>query len=79
MFHADLAGTSQEVELSIFAGGKLIDRRTGSLLWTHFGISGPVVMDASRHWIVANESPEAAGAPPILQCNLLPRRKLCSR
>jgi predicted Rossmann fold flavoprotein len=23
----------------------------GSLLWTHFGVSGPVVLDASRHWL----------------------------
>jgi predicted Rossmann fold flavoprotein len=68
MFHAALAGVSQEVELSVFAGGKRIDRRTGSLLWTHFGISGPVVMDASRHWTVAHET----GAAPTLQCNLLP-------
>jgi predicted Rossmann fold flavoprotein len=68
MFHAELAGVSQEVELSVFVGGKRIDHRTGSLLWTHFGISGPVVMDASRHWTVAKE----AGAEPTLQCNLLP-------
>jgi predicted Rossmann fold flavoprotein len=68
MFHAELAGVSQEVELSLFAGGKLIDRRTGSLLWTHFGISGPVVMDASRHWTVAHET----GVAPTLLCNLLP-------
>ena len=68
MFHAELTGLSQEVELSVFAGGKRIDRRTGSLLWTHFGISGPVVMDASRHWIIAHET----GAAPTLQCNLFP-------
>ena len=68
MFHAELTGLSQEVELSVFAGGKKIDHRTGSLLWTHFGISGPVVMDASRHWVVAHES----GAAPTMQCNLLP-------
>ena len=68
MFHAELAGVSQEVELSILVNGKRIDHRTGSLLWTHFGISGPVVMDASRHWTVARET----GAAPTLQCNLLP-------
>jgi predicted Rossmann fold flavoprotein len=68
MFHAELAGTSQEVELSIFVGGKRIDHRTGSLLWTHFGVSGPAVMDASRHWVMAHES----GLSPILKCNLLP-------
>jgi hypothetical protein len=68
MFHAELAGLSQDVELSVFVGGKRIDQRTGSLLWTHFGISGPVVMDASRHWTVAHET----GAAPTLQCNLMP-------
>ena len=25
----------------------------GSLLWTHFGISGPVALNASRHWLRA--------------------------
>jgi predicted Rossmann fold flavoprotein len=68
IFHAELAGVSQEVELSVYAAGKRIDHRTGSLLWTHFGISGPVAMDASRHWTVAHET----GAAPVLQCNLLP-------
>ena len=68
MFHAELAGLSQEVELSIFVGGRRIDRRVGSLLWTHFGVSGPVVMDASRHWTVADET----SAAPTMTCNLMP-------
>jgi hypothetical protein len=68
MFHADLSGIAQDVSLSVYAGGKRIDHRTGSMLWTHFGISGPVVMDASRHWTIAAE----AGQEPRLQCNLLP-------
>ncbi len=68
MFHAELAGISQEVELSIFVGGKRIDHRAGSLLWTHFGVSGPVVMDASRHWTIARET----GQEPVVKCNLLP-------
>jgi predicted Rossmann fold flavoprotein len=67
MFHADLAGIAMEVELSTFARGKRIDYRAGSLLWTHFGISGPVVMDASRHWIIAAE----IGDEPRMLCNLL--------
>jgi hypothetical protein len=66
-FHADLSGISLEVELSTFAKGKLIDRRSGSLLWTHFGISGPVVMDASRHFVTAQET----GGQPALQVNFL--------
>jgi predicted Rossmann fold flavoprotein len=66
MFHAELAGISHEAELSVFVNEKRIDHRTGSLLWTHFGISGPVVMDASRHWT------SAESAKPRMQCNLLP-------
>jgi predicted Rossmann fold flavoprotein len=68
MFHASLAGIALDAELSTFAGGKMIDRRRGSLLWTHFGVSGPVVMDASRHWVKAKES----GIDVSMQCNLLP-------
>jgi len=68
MFHAGLSGIAQEVELSTFALGKRVDHRSGSLLWTHFGISGPVVMDASRHWTAAHES----GRQPRMACNLLP-------
>lgn len=68
MFHAELSGLSLPVELSTFAGDKLIDRRTGSLLWTHFGISGPVVMDASRHWILARVSQQSVE----MRCSFLP-------
>jgi predicted Rossmann fold flavoprotein len=67
-FHAELSGIACEVELSTFVAGRRIDQRAGSLLWTHFGISGPVVMDASRHWTIHHELGEA----PTLNCNLLP-------
>jgi len=60
MFHKGLSGLSQEVELMTAVNGKPMDRRTGSLLWTHFGISGPVVMDASRFWTLAQERGETA-------------------
>ncbi len=59
LFHKDLSGISQEVELTTTVQGQRVDRRTGSLLWTHFGISGPVVMDASRFWTGAHEKGEA--------------------
>lgn len=59
LFHKDLSGISQEVELTTTVNGHVVDRRTGSLLWTHFGISGPVVMDASRFWTSAHEKGEA--------------------
>lgn len=60
MFHKNLSGLSQEVELITVVNGKTLDTRIGSLLWTHFGISGPVVMDASRFWCVAQEQGELA-------------------
>ena len=53
MFHATLSGLSHDVELTAVVDGREVDRRTGSLLWTHFGISGPVVMDSSRFWTSA--------------------------
>ncbi|MCS6287938.1 MAG: NAD(P)/FAD-dependent oxidoreductase [Nitrospira sp.] len=59
-FHKELSGLAQEVEIQTVVQGKAVDRRTGSLLWTHFGISGPVVMDASRFWCLARERGEAA-------------------
>lgn len=70
MFHVELSGIAMDVELATLVAGKRIDVRTGSLLWTHLGISGPVVMDASRHWTMAHET----GQQPTMVCNLLPGR-----
>jgi predicted Rossmann fold flavoprotein len=58
IFHKQLSGLSQEVELTTVVNGRKVDCRTGSLLWTHFGVSGPVVMDASRFWTLAHEQGE---------------------
>ncbi|HZK81718.1 MAG TPA: aminoacetone oxidase family FAD-binding enzyme, partial [Humisphaera sp.] len=63
-----VSGLSHEAELSTFVDGKLIDRRTGSLLWTHFGISGPVAMDASRFWSIA----KGRGQAVEMKCSFLP-------
>ena len=49
-FHVGLSGVSQMVELSVHVAGDKAMRLSGSMLWTHFGISGPVAMDASRLW-----------------------------
>jgi predicted Rossmann fold flavoprotein len=68
MFHASLSGLAAAVELSVTADRKIIDRRSGSMLWTHFGISGPVVMDASRHFIAAR----AKSAGVRMHCNFMP-------
>jgi len=68
MFHKSLSGLSQQVELTTLVQGRKVDQRTGSLLWTHFGISGPVVMDASRFWTMG----QATGQSPDLYGNFLP-------
>ncbi len=60
MFHKTLSGLSQEVELTTMVKGRKVDQRAGSLLWTHFGVSGPVVMDASRFWCLAQQQNETA-------------------
>jgi len=49
-FHRTLSGVSQPVELAVRVEGRAPVRITGSLLWTHFGVSGPAVLDASRFW-----------------------------
>ena len=52
-----LSGTSADVELSVQSEtGRVLTRHRGSMLFTHFGLSGPVVLDVSRHWIAAHGS-----------------------
>lgn len=67
-FHHILSGISHEVSVMTRVDGKLVDRRTGSLLWTHFGISGPVTLDASRFWVIAH----GQGQEVALFLNLFP-------
>lgn len=49
-FHKSLSGIAHDVELAIRAAGSKPVRIRGPMLWTHFGISGPAALDASRHW-----------------------------
>ena len=49
-FHVQLSGIAQDVELTVHAENAKPIRVGGSLLWTHFGVSGPAVLDASRYW-----------------------------
>jgi predicted Rossmann fold flavoprotein len=59
--HRALSGVSHDVELSLWVDGRITTRQLGSLLWTHFGISGPVTLNVSRHWLRAErESRRAA-------------------
>ena len=61
-----IGGTSVDAELSVKSPtGRVLHRHRGSMLFTHFGLSGPVVLDISRHWI--------ASQPATLSANFLPR------
>jgi len=64
-----LPGITLEVELAVASGtGKVQHRQHGSMLLTHFGLSGPAAMDISRYWIAAHADDPASA----LLCNLLP-------
>jgi hypothetical protein len=52
--HRELSGVSHPAELTVWVEDRASIRLTGSLLWTHFGVSGPVVLNASRHWARAS-------------------------
>ena len=66
--HRELSGVSHEVELAVWVDGRISTRLAGSLLWTHFGISGPVSLNASRHWLRA----ELEGRPVRVTANFCP-------
>jgi predicted Rossmann fold flavoprotein len=51
--HAELSGVSLNAELTVWVDGRAAVRLRESLLWTHFGISGPVALNISRHWLRA--------------------------
>ena len=64
-----LSGTSTDAELAVRSGtGRVLARVRGSLLFTHFGLSGPAALDVSRHWIAAKREDEKA----TLVVNFLP-------
>ena len=66
--HAGLSGVTHLVRLNLRVEGGSDTRVTGSMLWTHFGVSGPVVLDLSRHWLRAR----LEGRPVHLHVNLCP-------
>ncbi len=51
--HRELQGVAQDAEIAVWIDGEVALRLTGAMLWTHFGVSGPVVLNASRHWLRA--------------------------
>jgi predicted Rossmann fold flavoprotein len=48
--HARLSGVAHPAALTLRVRGVTAVRLEGALLWTHFGASGPVVLNLSRHW-----------------------------
>jgi len=51
--HAQLSGVAHQVELTLRVDDTVAVRLTGAMLWTHFGVSGPVALNMSRHWLRA--------------------------
>jgi len=48
-FCKELQGLSlRNISLSVWQNGKKIEERSGEMLFTHFGVSGPIIMDLSR-------------------------------
>jgi predicted Rossmann fold flavoprotein len=68
--HGAVSGVAHDVELAVRVDGTVAIRLTGALLWTHFGVSGPVVLNASRHWLRA----ELQGRAVALVANVCPGR-----
>jgi predicted Rossmann fold flavoprotein len=68
--HGELSGVAHDVELAVRIDGAVAIRLAGAMLWTHFGISGPVVLNASRHWLRA----QLEGREAALVANVCPGR-----
>ena len=58
--HTRLAGVAHPVAVTVRSEGAGAARLEGSMLWTHFGVSGPVMLNASRHWLRARLEGRAA-------------------
>jgi predicted Rossmann fold flavoprotein len=49
-WYQSLSGVTHHGEITVRVGRRVSVRLEGSLLWTHFGASGPLLLNASRHW-----------------------------
>jgi predicted Rossmann fold flavoprotein len=48
--HTRLSGVAVDADISVWIDGTVFTRQRGAVLWTHFGVSGPAVLNVSRHW-----------------------------
>ncbi|MEQ1757655.1 MAG: NAD(P)/FAD-dependent oxidoreductase [Vicinamibacterales bacterium] len=56
-----LSGVSHGAEARVVVAGKTAVALRGAVLWTHFGISGPLALNISRHWLRSRlDSPDVA-------------------
>ncbi len=63
-----LSGTAVDALLEVrSATGRVLERVSGAVLFTHFGLSGPAILDVSRHLIAARREGAAS-----LFANLVP-------
>ena len=63
-----LAGVAHAAAMTLRIDTRDVMKLGGPLLWTHFGVSGPLALNMSRHWHRAQES----GSPCALTVNLCP-------
>jgi hypothetical protein len=70
----ELSGLTLPAEIVLLsAGGRRLRSTTGSTLCTHFGLSGPGILDISRHWLVERHRCLSTGGPDVsLAINWLP-------
>lgn len=73
-FHKPLSGVSHPAELTVIVAGEKRVCRRGALLWTHFGVSGPVALDVSRFW----NRGRLEGKPTSVRVSFLPGETLKS-
>jgi predicted Rossmann fold flavoprotein len=58
--HAGLSGVAHRAAAVLHTGGTPRIRLQGDWLWTHFGASGPLALNLSRHWHRADLQGQAA-------------------
>ncbi|MCA9408097.1 MAG: NAD(P)/FAD-dependent oxidoreductase [Candidatus Omnitrophica bacterium] len=54
-----LKGIALSVKITLWNNNKKILEKHGDFLFTHFGFSGPVILDISRHWLRIKDKNEA--------------------